>query len=113
MKKKKKEEEEEEKKKKKKKKSANPTYCVLKNVFLDVTPCDLVEIYLRFRGAAGHSENSVKYIPQYTASHSRRQSLFTATPSEPRTGRPILALQRHQHLSHSGPYIETCTAHVH
>jgi len=92
MRKKKKEEEEKNKEKKKnekknkKKKSANPTYCVLKNVFLDVMPCDLVDIYRRFRGAAGgYSEKSVKYVPQYTASHPRRQSLFTATPSEPRT----------------------------
>jgi hypothetical protein len=52
----------------------NPTYCVLKNVFLDVMPCGLIEIYRRFRRtAASYSETSVKYVPQYTVSHPRRQ----------------------------------------
>jgi hypothetical protein len=41
------------KKKKEEEESDNPAYCVLKNVFLDVMPCDLVEISRRFRGAAG------------------------------------------------------------
>jgi hypothetical protein len=70
-------------------KSANPTYCVL-----DLMPCDLVDIYRRFRGAAGgYSEKSVKYVPQYTASHprnspfsrSRRQNLVPL----PRVTNPV------------------------
>lgn len=80
------EEGEEEEEEDEEEESVNPTYSVLRTVFLDVMPCNLVEIYRRFKGAAGaYSEKSVKYVPQYTASHPRRQSLFTATPSEPRT----------------------------
>ena len=45
--------------------NANPTYCVLMNVFLDVLPCGLVEVHRHFKGtAASYSETSVKCAAQ-------------------------------------------------
>jgi hypothetical protein len=59
-------------------------------VFWDVTPCSLIEIDRRFRGACYlHHQGYIvaRFLPNYAAQHSRRRQYSYSPPWEPEISR--------------------------